>query len=422
MCPPHEVHATSEESEAPMDWKDTPEQATFRGEVTTLIEDRLPQRYRTGADNDDENRWEVDRVAESTEARQAAQDWESALVERGWLAPHWPKEYGGAGLSPMEQFIFNQEMARVDAPRVGGQGVSQLGPTLIVHGTDEQRQEHLPRILSGEVCWRQGYSEPGSGSDLASLQTRAIRDGDEYVINGQKIWTSAAHIADWLYVLVRTDPDAPKHRGISFLLMDKQTPGISIRPLVDMGWRHSFNEVFFEDVHVPVGHLVGEENRGWYVGMTLLDYERSNITGAVSARRTIDHLLDFVATDDGREVTRLEERPPMRQAIADRYIESEVMFNFSARIISMQSHDLIPNYEASVSKLFGSELNQRLALTGTRLFGLYGAIWDRTDPRAPLRAELTHDYIFSIPSTIGAGTSEIQRNIIATRGLGLPRG
>ena len=304
----------------------------------------------------------------------------------------------------MEQFIFNQEMARVDAPRVGGQGVSQLGPTLIVHGSDEQRQEHLPKILSGEICWRQGYSEPGSGSDLASLQTRAIRDGDEYVVNGQKIWTSAAHFADWLYVLVRTDPDAHKHRGISFLLVDKTTPGISIRPLVDMGWRHSFNEVFFENVRVPARNLVGEEHRGWYVGMTLLDYERSNITGAVSARRNIEQMLDFVASDEGRAKSRLAETPVLRGAVADRYIESEVLFNFSARIISMQSHDLIPNYEASVSKLFGSEMSQRLALTGTKLFGLYAGIWDREDRRAPMRSDLTHRYIFSIPATIGAGT------------------
>ncbi len=404
-----------------MDWDDTTAQAEFREQVVALIEERLPARYR-GAGVDDENRWEVDRVSADEAARGAAHGWQEALVERGWLAPHWPREYGGAGLTPMEQFIFNQEMARVDAPRVGGQGVSQLGPTIIVHGSDEQQREHLPKILSGEVCWRQGYSEPGSGSDLASLQTRATRDGDDFVVNGQKIWTSAAHFADWLYVLVRTDPDAPKHRGISFLLVDKATPGISVRPLVDMGWRHSFNEVFFEDVRVPARNLVGEENRGWYVGMTLLDYERSNITGAVAARRTIEGLLEFVAGDGGREMSQLPRNPMLRGAIADRYIESEVMFNFSARIISMQSHDLIPNYEASISKLFGSELSQRLALTGTRLFGLYASIWEPDDPRAPMRADSTHAYIFSIPSTIGAGTSEIQRNIIATRGLGLPRG
>ena len=320
----------------------------------------------------------------------------------------------------MEQFIFKMEMARADAPSVGGQGVSQLGPTLIVHGTEEQKAQHLPKILSGEVDWRQGYSEPGAGSDLASLQTRAIRDGDDYVINGQKIWTSLAHLADWLYVLARTDPDAPKHRGISFLLMDKHTPGISIRPLIDMSGRHHFNETFFEDVRVPASNRVGEENRGWYVGMTLLDFERSNITGAVSSRRTLDELREYLKTDEGKR--RSPGYAQNRLNVAERYIETDVMFNFSFRIISMQDRGLIPNYEASVSKLFNSEMNQKIAMTGTRVFGLYGQIHDSKDDRAPMGSKLTNQYLVSVSSTIAAGTSEIQRNIIATRGLGLPRG
>src|SRR5690606_38161737 len=183
-----------------------------------LIEQRLPERYRvsTGA-GEGPGSWQADRISKDPVAQQAANEWASALAERGWIAPHWPKEYGGAGLTPMEQFIFKQEMAQAQAPGVGGMGVSLLGPTLIVHGTEEQRAEHLRRILSGELAWAEGYSEPGAGSDLASLQTRAIRDGDDYVINGQKIWTSGAHTADWLFALVRTDPEAPKHRGISFL-------------------------------------------------------------------------------------------------------------------------------------------------------------------------------------------------------------
>jgi alkylation response protein AidB-like acyl-CoA dehydrogenase len=291
---------------------------------------------------------------------------------------------------------------------------------LIVHGTEEQKKEHLPRILSGEVNWRQGYSEPGSGSDLASLQTRAVRDGDDFVINGQKIWTSGAHRADWLYALVRTDPEAPKHRGISFLILDKDTPGITIRPLIDMSWRHHFNEVFFEDVRVPASNLIGEENRGWYVGMTLLDFERSNITGAITSRRSIRSLLEYLDTDEGAEKANVT--PPVRTAIADRYVETEVMFNFSFRIISMQNANQIPNYEASTSKLFNSELSQALARTGSRAFGLYAGLWDDEDGRAPLGGRFTKSYVQSVPATIAAGTSEVQRNIIATRGLGLPRG
>jgi alkylation response protein AidB-like acyl-CoA dehydrogenase len=405
-----------------MDWNDSADQAEFRAEVKEFFASAVPDRYRQ-----DEYgfaspfAWGEDRKSDDSDAVTAAQEWASALGEKGWIAPQWPEEYGGAGLSPMEQFIFNMEMTQVGAPNVGGSGVSMLGPMLMVHGTDEQKAEHIPKILSGEVAWAQGYSEPGSGSDLASLQTRAIRDGDDYVINGQKIWTSGAHNADWFFVLVRTDPDAPKHRGISFVLMDGKTPGLSVRPLVNMGWSHVFNETFFEDVRVPVSNRVGEENRGWYVGMTLLDYERSNITGAVSARRSIDRLVNHV-NGEGKDKSRLGELGTIRHEIADRFIETEVMYNFSFRIISMQDKGLIPNYEASTSKLFNSELVQRLANTGVKAYGLHSNIWDEDDERAPLKASFIQSYVGSVSATIAAGTSEIQRNIIATRGLGLPRG
>ena len=401
-----------------MDWADTPEQAAFRSQVQTVIREGLPAAYRTGHGD-----WEKDRKSDDTGAQLAAKQWQDALAAKGWVAPHWPKAYGGAGLSPMEQFIFKAEMAMAQAPSVGGQGVSQLGPTLIIHGTDEQKAEHLPKILSGEVNWRQGYSEPGSGSDLASLQTRAVRDGDDYVINGQKIWTSGAHIADWLYALVRTDPDAPKHRGISFLLMNKHTPGITVRPLINMAWSHEFNETFFEDVRVPARDRVGEENRGWYVGATLLDFERSNISGAIVARRNIDKLIEYAKTDEGNAKSRLASHDTLRHELAQEYTETEVMFQFSFRIISMQSAGQIPNYEASTAKLFNSELVQRLARTGTKIFGLHSNVWaDEDDHDAPIETKFTFEYVRSVPATIAAGTSEIQRNIIATRGLGLPRG
>jgi alkylation response protein AidB-like acyl-CoA dehydrogenase len=403
-----------------MDWNDTPAQAEFRTEVRSLIDDELPDRYRAGAD-EEFGGWQQDRKSEDDGARQAAIDWADALSTRGWVAPHWPKEYGGAGLSPMEQFIFKQEMTGSNAPAVGGMGVQMLGPTLIVHGSEEQKAEHLPRILSGEVAWCQGYSEPGSGSDLASLQTRAVRDGDEYVINGQKIWTSGAHTADWLFALVRTDPEAPKHRGISFLLMDRQSPGITVRPLINMAWRHGFNETFFEDVRVPATNLVGELNRGWYVGASLLDFERSNIQGAIEARTTISELIDY-AKGEGRAQSRLDDSVAIRHELADGFIESEVQFNFSFRIISMQNSGMIPNYEASTAKMFASELRQRLARTGTKVFGLNSNIWDPENPRAPMGGRFTRQYVGSISGTIAGGTSEIQRNVIATRGLGLPRG
>jgi hypothetical protein len=424
---PQAVSPKSGERVGQMDWEDTSEQAAFRGEVRGLIENGLPADYENGGD------WIQDRKSDDPAKLQRAQEWQDALAAKGWVAPHWPKEYGGAGLTPIEQFIFKQEMTLAGAPSVGGQGVSQLGPTLIVHGTDEQKAEHLPQILSGEVNWQQGYSEPGSGSDLASLQTRAVRDGDDFVINGQKIWTSGAQYADWLYVLTRTDPEAPKHRGISFMLMKMGIPGLSIRPLIDMSDHHHFNETFFEDVRVPVSNVVGELNRGWYVGATLLDFERSNITGAISSRKTINKLIDYVSTNEGTERSRLNESDALRHQVAECFIESEVQFNFSFRIISMQSAGQIPNYEASTSKLFNSELSQKLARTGTQVFGQYAQFWGHDDDDrnvspttpnkwAPLDGDFTQSYVRTVPSTIAAGTSEIQRNIIATRGLGLPRG
>ena len=404
-----------------MDWADTPEQATFRQHVKDVIEAKLPGHYKDllAQGLEDPQGWIGDRNSDNEALRNAAVEWGDAISAEGWFAPHWPQEYGGAGLSPMEQFIYNMEMAEAGAPSVGGGGVSLLGPTIIVHGTDEQKAKHLSGILSGEVVWAQGYSEPGAGSDLGSLQTRATLDGDEYVINGQKIWTSGAHHADSLFALVRTNPDAPKHRGISFMLIDDiHTPGLNIRPLINAAWKHGFNETFFEDVRVPAQNVLGEVDRGWYVGMTLLDYERSNISGAVALQRDIRRLID--AANSGEDSARVT--TAVRNFITDCYIECEVGFNFSFRIISMQAAGVLPNYEASTAKMFISEVNQRTQRAGTRLFGLYANLWDENDPRAPARAQFTHRYVTTIPATIAGGSSEIQRNIIATRGLGLPRG
>ena len=401
-----------------MDWRDTPEQAAFRDEVATLIDQRLPQRYRELAARGamPERAWENDRKSDNPVALSAAVDWHAALAERHWVAPHWPSEYGGGGLSPMEQFIFNQELAESGAPGVGGSGVNMLGPTLIVHGSDEQKEQYLPPILNGEVTWAQGYSEPGSGSDLASLTTRAVRDGDDFIINGQKIWTSAAHTADAMFALVRTDPDAPKHRGISFVMIDSiNTPGITVRPLININGDHYFNEVFFEDVRIPASNLVGELNRGWYVGMTLLDFERSNIGGAVAARRQLRQLITHIHQNDQGAKDRVT--PELRQEIVDRYVETETLYQFSFRIISMQSSGLVPNYEASTAKLFASELSQRLALTATKVFGLHAQHWSASPPASTF----TRNYVGMVPATIRGGTSEVQRNVIATRGLGLPR-
>ncbi|MDA0256505.1 MAG: acyl-CoA dehydrogenase family protein [Chloroflexi bacterium] len=408
-----------------MDWTDTQEQQAFAEDVRALIE-RMPKRYREMSQHDwpgSYSQWARDRISEQPGAKEDAAAWLAEFAGKGWVAPHWPQEYGGGGLSPMEQFIFNREIATANAPGVGSNvGIGMLGPALIVHGTEEQKKRFLPPILAGEVVWAQGFSEPGAGSDLASLQTRAVRDGDDYVINGQKIWTTHGHYADWVLLLTRTDPDAPKHRGISFLLVDKYSPGVTVRPIIDMSWGHEVNETFFEDVRIPADQIVGEENRGWYVAMTLLDNERSNIAGAVRMERTIRRLLAYIGTDEGRQRSRVADLDSLRQRIAQHFVEAGAMLNFSLRIITMQSQGQVPNYEASVSKLFGSEVSRELDNDGVKVFGLYGNLWDADDPRTPFEARFTKGWVRGVPGTIAGGSSEIQRNVIATRGLGLPRG
>ncbi|MDA1061859.1 MAG: acyl-CoA dehydrogenase family protein [Chloroflexi bacterium] len=409
-----------------MEWADTDEQATFRNEVRTYIKANLPGYYRAQGDDPRprglEGDWQEDTFHGSPEAKAAAGAWAGALNAKGWVAPHWPSEYGGGGMSTMEQFIFNQEMAEQEAPKVGGPGLSLLGPTVLVHGTPEQKARLLPKTLAGDILWAQGFSEPGAGSDLASLQTRAMRDGDDYVINGQKMWTSTAHKANWIFGMFRTDPEAPKHRGISFLVMDMQTPGISVRPITSMGWEHATNETFYEDVRVPVDNLIGEENRGWYVGVTLLDYERSFVDGAITIRKQLDRLRENVRTEKGRSQLEHGGLRRQRTEIAQHYIDTEVMFQFSFRVVTMQANGIIPNYEASTTKMFNTELLQRVSRTGIKTYGLYSNIWNPDEPYAPQFSEFTQTNVHSVVMTIAGGSSEIQRNIIATRGLALPRG
>jgi alkylation response protein AidB-like acyl-CoA dehydrogenase len=399
-----------------MEFKDNAEEAAFRTEVRSFIKSNLPADWQGGDEMMMEEATPAGREREAFRTQ-----WRRSLGTQGWIAPHWPVEYGGAGMSPGEQFIFNEEMAEARAPQVGGMGVTMIGPTLILYGTDEQKAEHLPKITSGEVHWAQGYSEPGAGSDLASLQTRAIRDGDDYVINGQKIWSSGAHRADWMFMLTRTDPEAPKHRGISMLLVDLKSPGIQIQPLIDMSGNHVFNQEYFDNVRVPAKNRVGEENRGWYVGATLLDFERSGIGGSISLRHQVGDLVTFArqASTSGPVPVRMTDT--MRAELAERAVEAEIAKLISYRLISIQKRGQVPNYEASMNKNFRAEASQRLAQTGIKLLGLYGNVYG--DGRlSAMKGRLTRHYLSSVSATIAAGTSEINRNVIATRGLGLPRG
>ncbi len=390
-----------------MDFHDTDSQAKWRAEVHDFVAKERP----TGLSED------LTPQEAARAARESMSGWRQKLAARGWIAPAWPKEYGGAGLSVMEQFIMNEEFAEARVTNVGGMGTSMIGPTLIIHGNDDQKKEHLGAILRGEVQWCQGYSEPGSGSDLASLQTRAVRDGDDFVLNGQKIWTTGAHTADWMFMLARTDPDAPKHRGITYFLVDMKAPGVTVRPLVNMGNLHHFNEVFFEDVRVPARNVVGEVNRGWYIGATTLDFERSSIGNAVGQRQSLEYYIRYMK--EHRADGTVSRAGTIKKEFADRWIEAATAKMLSYRVITIQAEGRVPNHEASTAKLFNSELSQRIASSAMKALGIYGQLSDRD--HAPMRGRAPATYLGSVSSTIAGGTSEVQRNIIATRGLGLPR-
>lgn len=410
-----------------MDFRDTPEEAAFRDKVRKFIRERFPANYRPNlrAEQSMEPEdvlgyeWAADRRSDDPERREAALAWARALAERGWIAPHWPREFGGAGVSVLDEFILHEEMMRAGVPTVNGIGAFLAGPTLLEHGTEEQKKEHLPRIASGESTWAQGFSEPDAGSDLAALRTRAVRKGEEYIVSGQKIWTSHAHYADWVMALVRTDPEAKRHRGITYLLIDLGSPGITVRPIEDMRGGQPFGEIFFEDVRVPVKNRVGEENRGWYVAMSTLDYERSGIGSVIKYEQMLSKLIQLLRNEETRQFVRDDWRPALRHEIAQRYIEIRALYNLVRYTVSERALGKPPGTEASMLQLFGAEVHQRLARTGAKATGLYGQLWQREG--APLDGLFVHDYVDAVAHTFLGGSSEIQRNVIATRGLGLPR-
>ena len=401
-----------------VDFNDTPEQTAWRAEVTKFVEEHLPPDLAEDAEFAG-TLGGVHRGPLGKQRVERMKEWRQAILDRGWIAPAWPKAFGGAEMTAIEQFILREVFTEMRAPI---QSVHDIGSTILVHGSDEQKAKYLPPMVRGEIQWAQGYSEPGSGSDLASVQTRGEHDGDDFVINGQKIWTSGAMTADMIFALVRTDPEAPKHRGISYLLFELDKPGISIRPLDQMSGASQFTEVFFEDVRVPVSAAIGEVNRGWYVGATHLDFERSSIGSAVSFANRLNDLTQFLKNEADTGRSRLKREPAFRDQLADRATETTVARQFSNRIITMQARGIIPNIESSAQKLFSSELHQRTSNTGLNAMGQYGMLYDENDERTPQRARWGTYYLASVSETIGAGTSEIQRNVIATRGLGLPRG
>lgn len=394
-----------------MEWRFTPEQETFRTEVKAFLKKELPKDWAGYPEGD---QYFSEGLA-----------WTKSLVKKfvanGWLTMAWPKEYGGAARSVLEQVIFKEEMSYsgIPLPALGGAGVAWVGPALMQAGSPEQKKEYLPPISSGNVYWCTGYSEPNVGSDLASLETRAIRNGDDYVVNGSKIWTSSAHVSDWCWLAVRTDSAAPKHKGVSLLMADMKSPGIRVRPIEDMVGHHLFNQVYFDNVRVPIRNRVGEENKGWYVLAMALDFERSGIWGAASNLRRIDDLKFFLAQHEWKRVPE-HRKAILRNQIAEQEIEARLGKNLCYRIGWMQSKGMIPNAETSITKVFLAESSQRLSALGMTILGMWGHL-EPGSRWAPLQGKIERAYVKDRSATIGGGTSEVQRNVIAGRGLGLPR-
>jgi alkylation response protein AidB-like acyl-CoA dehydrogenase len=380
----------------------------FRQEVRTWLEANVPKEPRP---------------SDSDGAFHYMRAWQKKMFDGGWVGIHWPKSYGGRGATLLEQAVFQQEFARVQAPPLANTlGLMIVGPTLMVHGTEEQKKRYIPRILSAEEIWCQGFSEPNSGSDLASLQTRAVEEGDDFIVNGQKIWTSMAHCADMCILLTRTDPQAPKHKGISFLLVDMHSPGITVKPLRQMPGGAEFNEVFFEHVRVPKKQLVGQLNDGWRIAMTTLTHERASASFGtqVQITRALDDII-HVANKVKRNGVSLSADPVIRQKLAQAFIRVDVMRLNNYRSITNQLRGQPPGPEASLDKLYWSETNKWMQEIGQEILGPLSQL-DPTSSYYPTSVNLQFSFLWSRAETIYSGTSEIQKNIIGERVLGLPRG
>ncbi len=378
-----------------MDMSYTPEEEAFRTRVRTWLEANVPP---PGSLADD---------------LEAARAWQRKLHAAGFLAVAWPTEYGPAGLSPMEQSILNEELARVRAPGVvNAMAIWWVGPAIMRYGTEEQKQRFIPKILNAEEIWATGYSEPSAGSDMAASKTTAVRDGDFYVVNGQKVWTTLAHISDWYFVLVRTSNES-KWGGLSLLLMDLKSPGVEIRPIRQIDGGTEFNEVFMTDVKVPVANLLGAEGQGWEVVSSALVNERSGIAGSVRGDLVLEWLI---ATTKGQQK---EKDPRVRQQIATLAIKGAIMRYAGLRSLTDSLKERLNPHLSAAMKLMGTSLVQEYSETAMEILGPYATLMH--DEHAPFNGRWARQYLYDRSMTIAGGTSEVQRNIVAQRILGLPR-
>lgn len=397
-----------------MDFALTQEQEAFRSEVEDFVKKNLPPDWQGRA------KYWPGGYGTAPIAEKEYQDdivpFNRKLGEKGWLTLGWPQAYGGQG-SMVKQAIVDEVTSYWRIP-AGGVGTLIAGPTIIAVGSEEMKKEWLPKIARSEITFWLGYSEPNAGSDLGALKTSATPDGEDFLINGQKIWSSAAHVADYAWLLARTDPKATKYRGATLFIVDNQSPGITIRPIENICGIHSFNEVFFDNVRVPRRNIVGEFNQGFYHVMLALQFERL-LVGVGAFRRVLEELIAY-AQEWFERGELLHRRALIQDKLASLATEVEVLYGFYWRTAWLMDQGRIPELEASVLKLFATELSRKMADTGMELLGLYGQL-EKGSKWAPLEGRICLGYLDSLSGPIGAGTSEIQRNIIATRGLGLPR-
>ncbi len=398
-----------------MDFTLTPEQQSFRDEVRGWLKGSVPrswtERLHGGSD------------IPRPEAYEFLRGWQRKMYEAGFVGLTWPKDSGGRGLTFMEEMILHEEMALAKAPPVLNiLALGMAGPTIIAYGTEEQKKRYPPKMLSCEEIWCQGYSEPNAGSDLASLQTRAVKDGEYYVVNGQKVWTSLAHMADWMMLLARTDPDAPKHKGITYFLLDMSTPGVTVKPLKQITGDAEFNEVYFDNVRIHESQILGGVNNGWAVGLTTLMYERLALGFGIQVRLRIalDALVELArhTTRNGAPVT---QDPVMRQKLAQMWIDTEVFKYTGARAITKLLKGELPGPEASTGKMMWVEGHQRLQELAMEIEGPFSQLTRGSD-WAVAGGLWQHTFLRSRANSIEGGTTEIQRNIIGERVLGLPKG
>ena len=387
----------------------SPAEQAFREEVRAFVREKLPS----------ETREKVLKGREVTADEMMG--WQRTLAEHGWGAPTWPKEHGGTGWDAVQEFIFDEETAAFGAPRLLPFGLRMVGPVIMQFGSEEQKKRFLPRIASATDFWCQGYSEPGSGSDLASLKTRAERKGDHYVVNGQKTWITLAQYADWIFCLVRTDPTAQKQQGISFLLIDMKTPGINVRPIITMDGGHEVNEVWFEDVRVPVENRVGEENKGWTYAKFLLGHERTNIAGVGASKRELQR-LKHIAQHQMKRGRPLSEDPAFAARIAQVEIDLMALEVTNLRVLAEESARKAPGPVSSLLKIKGTEIQQALSELMMLAMGPLGLFFEREErPDLPAAAEgaLSPTYCNFRKTSIYGGSNEIQKNILAQQLLKL---